>query len=221
MHCGMFGKLPSKRDFVSYNMARPFLDHWENWLQTGVASSRLTLGNGWQNSFLNAPIWRFWFGEQIFGQQVTGAVMPSVDGVGRYFPLSVCACTTNGSRLVAPPSQELNVWHDACEQFLLRMLEDKLEGDPSTLLAELPFAPFNNDVLSPPVIDNPATWIAQEGSLDAAFASLQARNEDALHGKRSYWWTMGGANHQANLIAHVGRTSPDFMTVMLKGAKTS
>ena len=38
--CGMFGKLPSKRDFVAYNMPRPFLDQWEEWLQSAVAASR-------------------------------------------------------------------------------------------------------------------------------------------------------------------------------------
>ena len=59
MVCGMFGKLPSKRDFIAYNMPRPFLDAWETWLQAGVAESKLALNDRWQEMFLGVPIWRF------------------------------------------------------------------------------------------------------------------------------------------------------------------
>ena len=215
MQCSMFGKLPSKRDFVSYNMARPFLDHWETWLQTAVATSRLALGETWQGSFLNAPIWRFWFGSDIFGQQVTGALMPSVDGVGRYFPLSVCACATNGLRLLTPPAPALDQWHESCEQFLLSMLEDQLVGDAATLLAALPFAPVAPDGVIAPSIENPATWISPSGSLDAAFTSLKAMNDDAVHRRRSYWWTVGGGSHPACLIACHGSPEPEFLTQMI------
>ena len=89
MACSLFGKLPSKRDFVAIRAPRRFLTVWENWVQAGLASSREQLGNGWQEAYLSAPIWRFWLGRHLAGRPVLGALMPSVDGIGRYFP--VCA----------------------------------------------------------------------------------------------------------------------------------
>ncbi len=45
MACGLFGKLPPKRDFVAVNAPRPFLTVWENWVQAGLAASREQLGD--------------------------------------------------------------------------------------------------------------------------------------------------------------------------------
>ncbi|WP_164076542.1 type VI secretion system-associated protein TagF, partial [Stenotrophomonas maltophilia] len=45
----------------------------------------------WTAVFLKAPIWRFWCGSSVLGTSLIGALMPSVDGVGRYFPLTVLA----------------------------------------------------------------------------------------------------------------------------------
>jgi hypothetical protein len=54
MKCGIYGKLPSKRDFVVHNMPRPFLNMWENWLQSAVAASHNQLGDSWHEAFLSA-----------------------------------------------------------------------------------------------------------------------------------------------------------------------
>jgi type VI secretion system protein ImpM len=103
MACGVFGKLPSKRDFVAVRAPRRFLNVWENWVQAGLASSREQLGTGWQEAYLNAPIWRFWLGAEIGGAATVGALMPSVDGIGRYFPLTVFAAAPDGM-IIDPPT---------------------------------------------------------------------------------------------------------------------
>ncbi len=97
MPCGLFGKLPAKRDFIALNAPSDFLAVYEKWLQGGLTASRLELGNRWQEAYLNAPIWRFWLGGAHGGQTVAGAFMPSVDGVGRYFPLTVFAAASPGA----------------------------------------------------------------------------------------------------------------------------
>lgn len=218
MLCGMFGKLPSKRDFVSYNMPRPFLNEWEDWLQTAVAASRHRLGAAWQDIFLGFPVWHYWFGRRVFGQAVTGALMPSVDGMGRYFPLCICACEAEGIRLLPPPDEELDVWHAACQHFLLQMLEDELEDDPAALLEGLAFAP--HEAVGPSVdFQHPIQlWSSEDGSLDRAFGQLRAMNDDAVHGSRSYWWTGGGVNHKAQLIAMDGRADPSILCALMTGA---
>ena len=41
MRCGLYGKLPMKRDFISVSTPQAFLEQWEPWIQGGVAASRI------------------------------------------------------------------------------------------------------------------------------------------------------------------------------------
>ncbi len=36
MQCNLYGKLPTKRDFIAMGAPRDFLNTWEPWLQEGV-----------------------------------------------------------------------------------------------------------------------------------------------------------------------------------------
>ncbi len=62
MPCGLFGKLPAKRDFIAIAVPRAVLNAWEPWIQEGLSASRLALGDTWIEAYLRAPIWRFWLG---------------------------------------------------------------------------------------------------------------------------------------------------------------
>src|SRR5262245_52262070 len=123
MRCGLYGKLPSKRDFVAIGTPRALLDVWEPWMQAGISASRVELGGGWKQAFLTAPIWRFWLGAQICGKTVLGAFMPSLDGVGRYFPLTLFACPDEGGAIPPPELDPHDAWFAAAEEFLLATLE--------------------------------------------------------------------------------------------------
>ncbi len=50
MRCGLYGKLPCKRDFVALAAPRAFLSVWVPWLQGGVSASRAQLGDGWRDA---------------------------------------------------------------------------------------------------------------------------------------------------------------------------
>ena len=56
MRCGLYGKLPAKRDFIAIGAPREFLRAWEPWIQGGISASRVSLGADWQTVFLTAPI---------------------------------------------------------------------------------------------------------------------------------------------------------------------
>ena len=73
MQCGLYGKLPTKRDFIAIKAPREFLEVWEPWMQGGLSASRHALGDNWQQTFLTAPIWRFWLGSELCGRTVLGA----------------------------------------------------------------------------------------------------------------------------------------------------
>ena len=218
MTCGLFGKLPSKRDFVSYNMPRPFLDSWESWLQSAVAASRHALGSGWQDIFLGMPIWRFWCGAEAYGAPVTGALMPSVDGIGRYFPLTLCASPADGMHLLPPPLPALDGWMDDAEHFLLHMLDDQPSGEPASLLEHMKSPPMTDRLMRPAQQGQVLSWTEESGQLAGAFQTLKIMNDDMLHSCRSYWWTNGGAAHKARLVVMRGRADSHFLTAMMTGS---
>ncbi len=122
MSAGLFGKLPAKRDFIGMNASRRFLEAWEPWLQAGVAMSKQMLGDAWIETYNRAPIWRYWLGADFCGEAMIGAFMPSVDGVGRSFPLAIFV--GEGDASLAPPELEPNdAWFEAAEAILLEALE--------------------------------------------------------------------------------------------------
>lgn len=89
---GWFGKLPSHGDFLQRRVPDPFLRVWDSWLQSCIAGSRERLGDAWLSTYLTSPVWRFFLGRGVIGASTfAGIVLPSVDRVGRYFPLTVLA----------------------------------------------------------------------------------------------------------------------------------
>ncbi|KQW59252.1 type VI secretion system-associated protein TagF [Variovorax sp. Root411] len=86
---GWFGKLPGMGDFAHRRLPEPFRAVWDQWLQRGMARLRDRHAD-WTERYLEAPIWCFALGRQVAGEQAwIGVLMPSVDGVGRYFPFAL------------------------------------------------------------------------------------------------------------------------------------
>ena len=87
---GFFGKLPCNGDFIQHNVAQEWLDVWDHWQQSCIFESRASLRDEWLNAYLAGPIWRFVLSEGACGSGAyAGIVVPSVDRVGRYFPLTM------------------------------------------------------------------------------------------------------------------------------------
>lgn len=87
---GFYGKFPEIGDFVNRRMPRTFLDPWDEWMQGAISVSREQLGERWLELYLNAPIWCFVLSGGLCGESPwAGLCMPSVDRVGRYYPLTI------------------------------------------------------------------------------------------------------------------------------------
>ena len=94
---GFYGKIPARGDFVRSGLPHAFVDPWDRWLQQGIATSRAELGDNWIAAWLEAPIWSFAMAPGICGPDaVLGLWMPSVDRVGRHFPLTLAATVPAG-----------------------------------------------------------------------------------------------------------------------------
>jgi type VI secretion system protein ImpM len=90
MDVGLYGKLPTHGDFLRRRVADEFVTPWDHWLQHAIADSRAVLGDQWLSIYLTSPIWRFALGPNVCGPApVAGLLLPSVDRVGRYFPLTL------------------------------------------------------------------------------------------------------------------------------------
>ena len=98
---GWYGKIPGTGDFIARRVSASFREPWDRWLQRAIAGSQQRLGAGWRDAFLSMPAWRFVLGPGVLGADAwAGLMVPSVDAVGRYFPLTV-ACALPSARLDA------------------------------------------------------------------------------------------------------------------------
>src|SRR5260370_30790509 len=122
MRCGLFGKLGARRDFMALATPRSFLEAWEPWMQSSLSASRHQLGERWQQAFLTAPVWRFWLGAGICGTTAVGAIMSSLDGLGRYYPLTLHAIADAGAPIAPPDIETQDAWFGEAESFLLSTL---------------------------------------------------------------------------------------------------
>lgn len=91
---GWYGKLPSLGDFASRRLEPVFIDAWDAWLAGGLLALREARPDGWLEDYLGSPSWRFLLMPGVLPGTAgeagwAGVLMPSVDRVGRYFPLTL------------------------------------------------------------------------------------------------------------------------------------
>lgn len=141
---GWYGKLPCLGDFASRRLARSWIAQWDEWLSGVLAASREALGDGWLDAYLGCPVWRFVLGPGVIDRSSWGGVlMPSVDRVGRYFPLTIAAPLASGNRV-----ERIDLWLDSLAAAALATLDERrpveaLEDD----LARLGSLPGSNETL--------------------------------------------------------------------------
>ncbi len=91
---GWYGKLPALGDFASRRLTPEWIAQWDAWLAAGLHQLREAAPDTWLNDYLASPAWRFALLPGCLpdgsgdGLRV-GVLIPSVDRVGRYFPLVV------------------------------------------------------------------------------------------------------------------------------------
>ncbi|NEU11884.1 type VI secretion system-associated protein TagF [Methylobacterium sp. BTF04] len=222
MPCGLYGKLPAKRDFIALGTPRAFLSAWEPWIQGGLSASRADLGEGWAQAYLHAPIWRFWLGADIAGEAVLGAFMPSVDGIGRYFPLTLIGRASGGAALPPPHLDTFDAWFAVAETFLLATLSDAIAFEAITAgIGALPDpAPAHPPPQAGEVVrlrGGALIGPAADGAFASALAALTVLDHASLHAGMSYWWSAGGEGFPALAAACRRMPDPHAFAALLTG----
>ena len=222
MPCGLYGKLPVKRDFIAVNTPRDFLMAWEAWMQGGMSAGKLRLGTEWLPRYLSAPLWRFWIGADVTGTSVVGVLMPSVDGVGRHFPLTLFACGEAGDSFVSPADPVLSAWFENAEDFLLGVLDPEIDYD--AMLGRLnlfampprePAAAVDADITQ--VLRADVLRSSDLDTLPDSFGRLEREDRRRQMLRRSYFWTIGGEAFAPASMMSEGLPDPYLFGAMLSG----
>jgi type VI secretion system protein ImpM len=141
---GAFGKMPALGDFFRFGLGTEVVTPWDAWLQQMLLAARATLGETFEGLYMSAPVWRFALAPSVVGGQgVLGVLMPSVDRVGRQFPLTLAVQT--GAQEQAPLRNL--IWQadvlEALEGLALDCLDDSMTRDAlQARLAELTLRPM-------------------------------------------------------------------------------
>lgn len=128
---GWYGKLPSLGDFASRRLPAGFIETWDNWLCTGMHDWRTRQPDNWLASYLAGPSWRFLLLPDLVDARAPlwiGVLMPSVDRVGRYFPLTIAQPLARMPS-DAPVIEDLLEWLKDLDDLALESLQQDWTAD--------------------------------------------------------------------------------------------
>lgn len=210
---GFYGKLPTRGDFIARHLPREFVEPWDGWLQQALAASHTALGADWRERYLTSPLWRFLLAPGCCGAQAwAGVLMPSVDRIGRYFPLTLAAPLGEAP----PPLAALAApWFAALEALALAALEQDLELDEleARLQAIGRPPPAALAAVAPP-------WycpLPEPAALAALAPLLTAQLLPLALPRYSAWWSAGGAELMGGLLLCSGLPQAEHYAALLSG----
>ena len=203
---GFFGKLPKHGDFLTRRLPRAFTDPWDRWLQNAIADSREQLAEEWLNIYLTSPIWRFALSSGLCGDKAwTGLLMPSVDRVGRYFPLTIAAPLDNGCSLMGLVADN-EAWFNRCEELALSALEEDFELEAFDREVEALGLPSLQPGLQPLGQHRTAkpAWHIDLASMETGVTSLGQALLSRMLSAPCLWWTHGSERIRPSLLVTEG-----------------
>lgn len=226
---GVFGKMPAHGDFVTRRVPSSFLESWDVWLQEAIAISRSQLGERWLEVYLTSPLWRFVLSTNVCGNSSwVGVLMPSVDSVGRHFPLTLCARLDDQSSAFDALEPSWMDWFEKAESLALSCLEadfDLDHFDAALQRIESPECP--SPVQRPTVRRNPQglqagrhAWrFAMESSAapHSAYSQLLHGLLPDVFGHFSLWWTEGSERLRPTLLVCQNLPPENGFVSMLDG----
>ena len=230
---GFYGKLPSHGDFLRRRVSDAFVGVWDGWLQECMAASRGALGDAWLDVYLTSPVWRFGCAAGTCGPApVVGVMVPSVDRVGRYFPLTLVAELPDGFSPIAA-STIGSPFFDEAERLVIETLEAdrvdfedfdaRVQGLAQQLEALAATRSFVLEPVAAAVLSDGAraAWqipIGSPGQLAPAFEQLLSQRLSALYDPLVLWWTEGSSIVEPSCLIAKGLPDPEGFAALLDGS---
>ena len=219
---GFFGKVTSHGDFVGRRLSPSFQQGWDAWLQAGMQHSRQALAERWAATYLNSPIWRFALARGVCGENAwVGLMMPSVDRVGRHFPLTLAACIDGQESLLDCASLH-DAWFQDLEELALSSLGDGFSlEDFDTALCNLGPPDGSGAVAAPSLEAGTVIALdpAQElhAQLSAPSVALMKAIAGAALQEHSLWWSDGSQQIAPCMLVSHGLPAADSFVALLDG----
>jgi type VI secretion system protein ImpM len=216
---GWYGKLPSLGDFAARRLPVEFVKAWDAWLQEVIPATRAALGEAWLDSYLTMPIWRFVFLPGLVTPSGwAGVLMPSVDRVGRHFPLTV-AVELPSHASAAHAVFEGADWYAGLEDAALAVLDPTRGADDfdsalaGSVLVARPSAEPDGAIR--PLRTLPS--VEAFGPL-AEGEALRAWSEST--GWRALWWTRGRVDGDSLMLGCAGLPTAEEFAWLLESRST-
>lgn len=223
-----YGKLPSHGDFLQRRVPEQFLSVWDDWLQRCVAHTKQQLGESWLQTYLTSPLWRFFLCDGVIGAaSFAGVMLPSVDRVGRYFPLTIFTQLPSDLPPMAIAIHGRD-WLRAIETIALGALENeslRLEDFDADLQA--------SGELLEQVENYYGTSLGEQFPLGADYWRLPMASSDRVAAAlidpllavarrtlqpMSLWWTDGSEQLAASCLLARSLPEPSRVTAMMDGS---
>lgn len=212
----------------------PFVDVWDAWLQECMHASKQQLQDAWLDAYLTGPVWRFVLDAGVCGdERYAGILVPSVDRVGRYFPLTVMAKLEPG---VCPldVACAASAWFESAESLVLDALEAEAQdidafdesiaqlGEPFTAAIASESRLLMNALSAstfPLQADRRHVPLESAQSLQRAINVLAYREMSRAQ-PLTLWWTEGSQAVGASWLTSRGLPDAAAFTAMLSGQWT-
>ena len=195
---GLYGKLPCNGDFLHRRVPLEFVEVWDGWIRESLIQSRLRLQERWREAYLTSPVWRFVLAPGLCGSGMyAGVMLPSVDRVGRCFPLAIVArWDMEVSQLQTAFNQQR--WFDFSTALALGALGAR----------NLSFEDFDRDVA------RSAAHLIAGGDRPASPDPLDRRTLEQGRLPPSFWWSGSFAGPNSNMLCARGLPDPGGFAVM-------
>jgi type VI secretion system protein ImpM len=147
--------------------------------------------------------------------------MPSVDGVGRYYPLTLLAMADPSHSVPPPDLNAQDQWFTAAEEFLLSTLDQAKSFDEiSTALDAMPTPLAEASVRDSAEVlaigDTMVGTITAGKRFQDSLLKLRQSNHESS-AAASFWWTEGGGNFPPMALCSRGMPDPFRYSIMLTG----
>lgn len=227
---GWYGKIPCLGDFASRRLPERFIVEWDRWLQHSITASRAILGPDWLDTYLTSPIWRFVLLPGVIGESVwAGMMMPSVDKVGRHFPLTIAIPLAPRPAILATVIGAQD-WFAALEEASLATLNIEFSVQQYELrLAATPFLSERHGEQYTQAMDLAGCWQEPSAGFDIELSAGSAMQDimsaaaiqllQSTGFGKSIWWYEIEALGCARLCCFNALPPPEFYSTLLQGQR--
>jgi type VI secretion system protein ImpM len=198
-----------------------------------MSESRSTLGERWLEVYLTSPVWRFVFAAGVCGPApMIGLMAPSVDRVGRHFPLTIvaelppdidCAAAAMQSSAFFDSAERLVLDTLAAEEVDFERFDERVVGLGVELFAVTVPTEVVLDAAAGVIVNSasPDCWqvpIGVSGNLGPMFGQLVSFRLSSIYDPLVMWWTQGSSVVEPSCLFVAGLPPPATFSAFLDGS---